>query len=306
MSLLIVGSVAFDSIETAKESRERILGGSANYASIAASLFSYTSMVGVVGEDYPKDIFTTMNQRGIDTTGVKTEQGETFSWGGVYSEDFSERKTLFTNLNVFENFNPVLSDTHRKSEYLLLGNIHPALQLNVLSQLEEPKITACDTMNLWINTALEELRSLIQKIDILLVNDEELKLLSGNGNISTAAKMMLKQGPRFVIVKKGADGAAIFGEEFEFHLPAYPVKEVHDPTGAGDTFAGALMAYIAMVDSVSEDHLKRAMVTGAILASFCVEEFGVEALLKVTPEEINQRFDSMIRLTRFDDTPLLK
>lgn len=306
MSLLIVGSVALDSIETAKESREKILGGSANYASLAASFFSYTSMVGVVGDDYPMDIFATMNQKGIDTTGVKTEQGETFSWGGVYSEDFSERKTLFTNLNVFENFNPELSDTHRKSEYLLLGNIHPGLQLNVLSQLEEPKITACDTMNLWINTALEGLKSLIKKIDILLVNNEEVKLLSGNSNISAAARMILKQGPRFLIVKKGAAGAAIYGEDFEFHLPAFPIKEVHDPTGAGDAFAGALMAYIAMAGSVDENHLKRAMVAGTILASFCVEDFGVEALLKVTPEEINQRFDSMVRLTRFDDTPLLK
>ena len=295
-----------DSIKTAKESREKILGGSANYASLAASFFTYTSMVGVVGEDYPGDIFTTMNRKGIDTTGIKTEQGETFSWGGVYSEDFSERKTLFTNLNVFENFNPELSDTHKKSEYLLLGNIHPGLQLNVLSQLEEPKITACDTMNLWINTALEGLKSLIQKIDILLVNDEEVKLLTGNSNITTAAKKILEMGPRFLIVKKGAAGAAIFGEDFEFYLPAFPIKEVHDPTGAGDTFAGALMAYIAMVGSVNENHLKRAMVAGIILASFCVEDFGVEALLKVTPEEINQRFDRMIRLTQFDDTPLLR
>ena len=306
MSLLIVGSVALDSIETAKESREKILGGSANYASLAASFFSYTSMVGVVGDDYPMDIFATMNQKGIDTTGVKTEQGETFSWGGVYSEDFSERKTLFTNLNVFENFNPELSDTHKKSEYLLLGNIHPGLQLNVLSQLEEPKIIACDTMNLWINSALEGLKSLIQKIDILLVNDEEVKLLSGKSNIPAAAKIIWEMGPRFIIVKKGAAGALIFGEDFEFHMPAFPVKEVHDPTGAGDTFAGALMAYIAMVGSVSEDHLKRAMVAGTILASFCVEDFGVDALLKVTPEEINQRFDSMIKLTQFDPAPLLR
>ena len=306
MSLLIVGSVALDSIETTKESREKILGGSANYASLAASFFTYSSMVGVVGDDYPSDIFATMNRKGIDTTGITTEQGETFSWGGVYSEDFSERETLFTNLNVFENFNPELSDTHKKLEYLLLGNIHPGLQLNVLSQLEEPKITACDTMNLWINTALEGLKSLIQKIDILLVNDEEVKLLSGIRNTSAAAKMILEMGPRFLIVKKGSDGAAIFGEDFEFHLPAFPIREVRDPTGAGDAFAGALMAYIAMVDSVNEDHLKRAMVAGTILASFCVEDFGIEALLKVTPEEINQRFESMRRLTQFDPAPLLK
>jgi len=306
VSLLIVGSVAFDSIETTKGKREKIVGGSANYASLAASLFTYPKIVGVVGEDYPKDIIATMNQKGIDTTGLIVEPGATFSWGGVYSDDFSERTTLFTDLNVFETFNPVLNETHKKSGHVLLGNIHPNLQLSVLDQLDSPYLVACDTMNLWIDTTLDELKNLISRVDILLINDEEAVLLSGNNNLSGAAQNILGMGPDILIIKKGPNGAVIYGEEFEFFIPAFPVEEVFDPTGAGDSFAGGLMAYLAMVGSNEKEELKRAMAAGTILASFCVEEFGVERLLKVTPEEINDRFSTLCHLTKIDATPLLK
>lgn len=306
MSLLIVGSVAFDSIETIKGKREKIIGGSANYASLAASLFTYSKIIGVVGEDYPKDIIEIMNQKGIDTTGLIVEAGDTFSWGGVYSDDFSQRTTLFTNLNVFETFNPVLNDSHKKSNYVLLGNIHPSLQSSVLDQLESASFVACDTMNLWINTTLDELKNLISKVDIILINEEEAVLLAGNNNLSGAAQAILGMGPSFLIIKKGSDGAVLYGKDLEFSIPAFPVEEVFDPTGAGDSFAGGLMAYLAMAGSNDKETLKRAMAAGTILASFCVEEFGVERLLKVTPEEVNDRFSILSELANMDAAPLLK
>lgn len=306
MSLLIVGSIAFDSIETIKGKREKIIGGSANYASLAASLFTYSKIIGVVGEDYPKDIIEIMNQKGIDTTGLIVEAGDTFSWGGVYSDDFSQRTTLFTNLNVFETFNPVLNDSHKKSNYVLLGNIHPSLQSSVLDQLESASFVACDTMNLWINTTLDELKNLISKVDIILINEEEAVLLAGNNNLSGAAQTILGMGPSFLIIKKGSDGAVLYGKDLKFSIPAFPVEEVFDPTGAGDSFAGGLMAYLAMAGSNDKETFKRAMAAGTILASFCVEEFGVERLLKVTPEEVNDRFSILSELANMDAAPLLK
>ena len=306
MSLLVVGSVAFDSIETPKGKREKIIGGSANYACLAASNFIYSKMVGVVGKDYPEAIIRSMNEKGIDTSGLKIEDGDTFSWGCVYSEDFSERTTTFTHLNVFESFTPELDKLHSGSKYILLGNIHPELQMKVFKQLENPKLVACDTMNLWINTTLPQLKDILEKIDILLINDEEAMMLSGNSNLSKSASIILEMGPKYVIIKKGVHGAIIFGEEFEFHVPAFPVDEVVDPTGAGDTFAGGFMSYIAMEDSSSKDHLKRAMVAGTILASFCVEDFGVERILNITAEDINNRLSKFSKMTLYDDTPFLK
>ena len=306
MSLLVVGSVAFDSIETHKDKREKIIGGSANYACLAASNFTYPKMVGVVGKDYPEDIIRSMNNKGIDTSGLKIEEGETFSWGGVYSEDFSERTTTFTRLNVFESFMPELQKSHAKSNYILLGNIHPELQMKVFKQLENPKLVACDTMNLWINTTLPQLKEILEKIDILFINDEEAAMLSGKSVLSNSALKILEMGPKFVIIKKGVHGAIIIGDDFKFHVPAFPVDEVVDPTGAGDTFARGFMSYIAMADSLSEEHLKRAMVAGTILASFCVEAFGVERLLNISAEDINSRFSKFSKFTLYDDTPLLK
>ena len=306
MSLLVVGSVAFDSIETPKGKRERIIGGSANYACLAASCFTYSKMVGVVGKDYPIDIIRTMNNKGIDTSGLKFEEGETFSWGGVYSKDFSERTTIFTNLNVFESFKPELDESQGGSDYTLLGNIHPELQMRVYEQLTNPKLVACDTMDLWIKSTLSQLKALLEKIDILLINDEEAVMLAGNSNLFISAGKILEMGPKFVIIKRGVHGAIIFGDEFEFHVPAFPIDEVVDPTGAGDTFAGGFMAYIAMSDSISEEHLKRAMVAGTILASFCVEDFGVERLLNISAEDINDRLSKFSKLTLYDDTPFLK
>jgi len=228
VSLLIVGSVAFDSIETIKGKREKIIGGSANYASLAASLFSHSKIIGVVGEDYPKDIIEIMNRKGIDTSGLIVEPGDTFSWGGVYSDDFSERTTIFTDLNVFESFNPILNDSNKKSNYVLLGNIHPTLQLSVLDQLEQTSVVACDTMNLWIDTTLDELKNLISRVDILFVSDEEAGLLAGNMNLSEAAKIILQMGPDFLIIKRGPDGAILYGNDFEFSIPAFPCSK---PTG---------------------------------------------------------------------------
>lgn len=305
MSLLVVGSVAFDSIETSKGKREKIIGGSANYACLSASNFIYSKMVGVVGKDYPEDFIQTMNEKGIDTSGLKIVEGETFSWGGVYSEDFSERTTTFTHLNVFESFSPELDESHRKSKYTLLGNIHPDLQIKVFDQLENPKLVACDTMNLWIKTTLPQLMKVLEKIDILMINDEEASMLSGSSNMSIAASKILEMGPKFVVIKKGVNGAVIIGENFKFDVPAFPLDEVIDPTGAGDTFAGGFMSYIAMVDSTSDEHLKRAMVAGTILASFCVQDFGVERLLNISAEDINKRLAIFSNLTLFDDTPFL-
>ena len=306
MSLLVVGSVAFDTIETPKGKREKIIGGSANYACLAASNFIYSKMVGVVGKDYPEEIIRTMNNKGIDTSGLKIEEGETFSWGGVYSKDLSERTTTFTHLNVFESFMPELDESQSGSEYILLGNIHPELQMKVFGQLLNPKLVACDTMNLWINSTLPQLKEVLEKIDLLMINDEEAVMLSGNSNLSKSAGKILEMGPKFVVIKKGIHGAIIFGEDFEFHVPAFPVEEVVDPTGAGDTFAGGFMSYIAMSDSFSEEHLKRATVAGTILASFCVEDFGVECLLNISAEDINKRLSIFSKLTQYDNTPFLK
>jgi len=306
LSLLVVGSVAFDSIETPKGKREKIIGGSANYACLAASNFTYPKMVGVVGKDYPEDVIGSMNNKGIDTSGLKIEEGETFSWGGVYSEDFSERTTTFTKLNVFKSFMPELQNSHAKSDYALLGNIHPEVQMKVFEQLENPKLVACDTMNLWINTTLPQLMEILEKIDILLINDEEAAMLSGKSVLSNSALKILEMGPKFVVIKKGVHGAIIFGDDLKFHVPAFPVDEVVDPTGAGDTFAGGFMSYIAMADSLSEEHLKRAMVAGTILASFCVEDFGVERLLNISADDINRRFSKFSNFTLYDDAPLLR
>ncbi len=307
MSIVAVGSVAYDSIRTASDSRERILGGSATYFSIAASRFTDVRVVAVIGEDFRQSDVQLMQTCGVDTDGIERVMGKkTFFWSGEYSADFTERTTLATELNVFEDFQPKLSDLYRKSPFIFLANIQPKLQLQVLDQVENPEFVACDTMNLWINTALEDLKQVMKRVDLLTINDEEAYLLTGIRNIHSAAEKILAMGPKYLIIKRGEFGCALYGPERTFLLPAYPVKNVVDPTGAGDSFAGGMMGYLAKADTIGFRELKRAAVTGTVLAGFTVEDFSVDRLVSLGWEEIRARRDEFSEITRWGDLELSK
>lgn len=301
MSLLVVGSVALDTVETPFGQKEDVLGGSATYFSTSASFFvSPVKVVAVVGEDFPREHLDFLSGRGIDLSGLTREPGRTFRWKGRYTHQLNEAHTLDTQLNVFERFAPRLPEAHRASRFVFLGNIHPALQLSVMEQVQGPQLVAMDTMNFWIQGFLPELRKTLARVDLLFVNDGEARQLSGEHNIVKAARAIMDMGPKRLVIKRGEYGALLFDGEHVFSCPAFPLADVFDPTGAGDTFAGGFMGSLASAARPDGAALRRAMVTGSVMASFTVERFSLERLREVTPEDIRARYAAFQRLTHFD------
>src|SRR5689334_12610477 len=302
MSLLVVGSVAYDSVETPFGKKEKMLGGSASHFSISASFFTDVSIVGVVGGDFTDgEVFA---ERHIDTHDLeRIEDGKTFRWGGRYDYDLNVAHTLFTDLNVFADFQPKLSEESKRSRLVFLGNIQPDLQRGVREQVPDAELVALDTMNLWINTTRDALQKAIEVVDLLIVNDAEARQLTEEPNLIKAARKILSWGPRTLIVKRGEYGAAMFTKDAYFAIPAYPLESVFDPTGAGDTFAGGLMGYLASQERLDEAALRRAMIFGSVMASFNVEEFGTERVQRLSHQEINHRFSDFKRFTNFEEIP---
>lgn len=299
MSILVVGTVAFDSIETPYGSAERVLGGSASYFALAASFFSPVRVVGVVGEDFPVQYLKLFSQRGVDLAGLKKEQGATFHWRGRYHEDLNVRDTVELHLNVLSGFRPELPDSYKQAEYVFLGNIDPVMQLEVLDQLERMRLVVCDTMDHWIRESAAELRKVLKRIEILVINDSEARLLSGENNIVRAARAILKMGPKAVLIKRGEYGVLQFSDSSVFATPAYPLEEVFDPTGAGDSFAGGFVGHLAFSRDDTQRGLRRAIVYGSVVASFTVEDFGVERLARLSLPEIEERYRRFLQLTDF-------
>lgn len=303
MSLLTVGSVAFDAIETPFGKTDKIIGGAGTYISISASYFAdYQNIVSVVGEDFPQDTLDMLQGRGVNLEGLQVKQGEkTFFWSGKYHNDMNSRDTLVTELNVLEHFDPIIPDSYQGCEYLMLGNLTPSVQSQVIDRLtERPKMIAMDTMNFWMDIAMNDLKETLKKIDILIINDEEARQLSGEYSLVKAARAILAMGPRYLVIKKGEHGALLFDNDQVFFCPALPLEEVFDPTGAGDTFAGGFMGFIASTGDTSFENMKRAVVAGSAMASFCVEKFGTERLENLTKEEIDQRVEKFVALTDFN------
>jgi len=300
MSLLVVGSLALDTVKTPFGSVEDALGGAAVYFSSAASYFSPVKMVGVVGDDFDAAALDYLKARNTDLRGVETRNGKTFRWGGVYGSDLNSRETTFTHLNVFESFQPKIPAEYRDSEYVFLANIGPELQADVLNQIQGPKLVALDTMNYWIDGSLSALREVLRSVQVLVINDSEAQQLSGEWNLVKAARAIFKMGPELLIVKKGEHGALmIFKDVSFFYAPAYPLEVLHDPTGAGDSFAGGFMGYLAQAGEINPDHFKRALVVGSTMASFCVEQFSVKRLVDLSQGEIEERFNEFWRMTQF-------
>ena len=299
MSVLIVGSTALDSIKTPKAENPRLLGGSASHAAVAASFFAPVKMVGVVGHDFPKKYVNLYRKHGIDLAGLQIEEGKTFHWSGEYEVNMNNRQTLATELGVFEKFSPSLPDTHKSTPYLLLANIAPALQHHVLDQMWKPKFVIADTMDLWLNIALADLLKLLKRIDGFVLNDSEAQQLTKADNVFTALKKIHQLGPKYVIIKKGSHGSILSGPKGFFLCPAYPLSEVVDPTGAGDSFVGGLMGYLASAKGSIDDNLRRAMIHGSVTASFCCEGFGLKRTTMVTRKDIDQRVKELEKLTRF-------
>ncbi len=295
----MVGSVAYDSVETPHGKVEQALGGAASYAAVAASFFAPSRIVGVVGEDFDPAHLAFFRSRGIDLAGLQQVPGRTFHWAGRYEANLNVRTTLRTELNVFEAFDPVLPEAYRRSSYVLLANIHPSLQLKVLDQMAQPKFVGLDTMNLWISIARDELGEVMRRVHLLLVNDEEAMMLTGERDYLRAARALLELGPRVVIVKKGEHGALLLTEDLLFVLPAYPVADVRDPTGCGDCFAGGLLGYLASVDQCDGESLRRAMVYGTIVASYNVEDFSLDRLRTLTVADVESRFREFRQMTAF-------
>jgi sugar/nucleoside kinase (ribokinase family) len=300
MSIVVVGTVAFDSIETPFGSAERILGGSASYFALGASFFTPVRIVGVIGQDFPQEYIELLTQRGIDLEGLKKERGETFHWRGRYHEDINVRDTVELHLNVLSGFIPRLPDAYRDAKYLFLGNIDPVMQLEVLNQIRRVKLVACDTMDHWIRESGAELRKVLGRIETLVINDSEAKLLSGYNNIVRAARAIMKMGPKVVLIKRGEYGVLQFSESAVFATPAYPLEEVFDPTGAGDSFAGGFLGQLARSGDHSQRGIRRAIVYGSVVASFTVEDFGVKRLTNVTLADIEERYTKFVQLTEFD------
>jgi len=300
MSILVVGSVAYDTVETPFGTAERVLGGSASFFSVAASFFTPVRLVAVVGEDFGEKQLAAFKDRPIDLAGLERMKGKTFHWGGKYSLDLNSRDTLFTDLNVFEFFEPKIPASYRTSEAVFLGNIDPVLQRQVLEQVDKPKLVACDTMNFWIDGKPEELRETLRQVQVLLINDAEARELSGEWNLVKAARAIRQMGPSTLVVKKGEHGVLMFTEVGSFAAPAYPLEEVFDPTGAGDTFAGGFLGYLASTGEQGDAALRRAVIVGSTLASYCCEAFSLDRLLTLTREEIEERYRFFQDLTRFE------
>ncbi|PSH05067.1 MAG: sugar kinase [Acidobacteria bacterium] len=302
MSILVVGSVAFDTLKTPYGERKKILGGAATYFSLSASYFAKVRVVGVVGDDFTPEHEAVLTRRGIDIRGLEHASGKTFHWGGEYGENLSEAKTHFTDLNVFENFTPKIPTAYDDSRFLFLANIQPELQLDVRRKMPRVALVGGDTMNLWINIKRSELLETLKEVDILLINDGEAKLLASEHSLVLAARKILTMGPKSLVIKHGEYGATIFFNDgsHPFRAPALPIAEVHDPTGAGDTFAGGFMGYLASQPEITPAVLKQAMFYGGVMGSFTVERFGPERLMSLTREEIDERFNFFRTLTHLD------
>jgi sugar/nucleoside kinase (ribokinase family) len=305
MSLLTVGSVAFDAIETPFGKTDKIIGGAGTYIALSSSFFVQDQkIVAVVGEDFPKEMLDHLATRGVDLEGLQIKTGEkTFFWSGRYHNDMNSRDTLVTELNVLEHFDPIIPSSYQGVEYLMLGNLSPQVQRSVIERLEKrPKLIAMDTMNFWMDIAMDELKKTMALVDVLIINDEEARQLSGEYSLVKASKVIRAMGPKYLIIKKGEHGALLFHGDRIFFAPALPLEDVFDPTGAGDTFAGGFMGFLAATDDSSFDNMKRAIIAGSALASFCVEKFGTERLAEVTKKELEQRIDQFVSLSTFEMT----
>jgi sugar/nucleoside kinase (ribokinase family) len=303
MGLLVVGSIALDSVQTPFGANADAPGGSAVFFTHAAAIFHPVQVVGVVGADYPEDVLQRMEAGGADLRGVERVTGESFRWRGKYSYDLQSRETLETRLGVFATFKPKIPDEFRHARHVFLGNIDPELQLGVLEQIARPDFVACDTMNYWIHSKRRELMELLERIDVLLVNDGEARELSGDWNVYRAARWIVERGPRMVVVKQGVYGAVLFERDRVFYIPAYPLEDVFDPTGAGDAFAGGFMGHLARTGDHTPDNLRRAMVYGSAMGSFAVERFSVDRLLEIGPAEVTARVREFAELVRFEIVP---
>lgn len=303
MSILVVGTMAYDAIKTPFGQTDKIIGGAATYIAYSASYFHKPiNLVSIVGGDFDFQEMENLKQRGADVTGVEVKQdGKSFFWSGVYHMDMNTRDTLVTDLNVLLEFNPILPEAYKTSEYVLLGNIDPDLQMKVIDQMStRPKLVVLDTMNFWMDIALDKLKAVIAKVDVLTINDSEARQLSGEYSLVKAAKKILTFGPKYLIIKKGENGALLFHENDIFFAPALPLEEVFDPTGAGDTFAGGFIGYIAKTGDISFENMKRAIIYGSAMASFCVEKFGTERLKELDLEDIHDRVEEFVSLSQFD------
>ena len=303
MSLLVIGTVAFDAIETPFGKTDKIIGGAATYISLAASYFvKEMNLVSVVGGDFPSETIEMLKGRNINTDGLQVKQDEkTFFWSGKYHIDMNTRDTIDTQLNVLADFDPIVPESYKNCDFLMLGNLMPAVQMKVIKQLNKrPKLIVLDTMNFWMNICMDELLQTIAQVDVLAINDEEARQLSGEYSLVRAAQKILSFGPKYLIIKKGEHGALLFNKEQVFFAPALPLEEVFDPTGAGDSFAGGFIGYLAETKDISFDNMKRAIIFGSAMASFCVEKFGTERLIDLTQEEVDDRIQDFIDLVQFD------
>lgn len=308
MSLLTVGSVAFDAIETPFGKTDKIVGGAGTFIALSASNFVKDQrIVSVVGEDFPQDMLDTLSSKGVALEGLQIKQGEkTFFWSGRYHNDMNSRDTLVTELNVLEHFDPIIPPSYQGADYLMLGNLAPAVQRLVIERLEKrPKLIAMDTMNFWMDIAMDDLKQTLKLVDVLIINDEEARQLSKEYSLVRASKVIRDMGPKTLIIKKGEHGALLFQDEKVFFAPALPLEEVFDPTGAGDTFAGGFIGFLAASDDCSFENMKRAIIAGSALASFCVEKFGTQRLLEISRQEIDQRIEEFVRLTNFEMSTVL-
>lgn len=300
MSLLVTGTVAFDAIETPFGQTDKIIGGAATYISLAASYFTKdVNLIAVVGDDFPEAYIQLLNQKGIDTTGLQIKKGEkSFFWSGRYFNDMNSRETLITELNVLADFDPLVPESFAQPEFLMLGNLAPQVQSTLISRLaKRPKLIVMDTMNFWMDIALEDLKATIQMVDVLTINDEEARQLSGEYSLVKAAKKITAMGPRYLIIKKGEHGALLFHENHMFFAPALPLENVFDPTGAGDTFAGGFIGWLAKTGDTGFDNMKRAIIYGSAMASFCVEKFGTENIMDITEQQLKDRVLAFQRLS---------
>lgn len=302
MSLIIIGTVAFDAIETPFGKTDKIVGGAATYASLAASyFFKKVKIVGVVGDDFHQDDIDTFTTHGIDTEGLQIKEGEkSFFWSGKYHKDMNSRDTLVTELNVLADFDPIIPESYQDCEYLMLGNLTPQIQQTVIKRLKNrPKLVVLDTMNFWMDVAMDDLLETLKLVDVLTINDEEARQLSGEYSLVKASKKILTMGPKYLIIKKGEHGALLFHEDKIFSAPALPLAEVFDPTGAGDTFAGGFIGYLAKVGTVNFNNMKNAIIFGSALASFCVEKFGTEKIVNLSEDEVAKRVQQFVNLSSF-------
>ncbi len=297
--VLIVGSVAYDSVRTPFGERNEVLGGAASYASVSASFLAPVRLVAVVGEDFAEEHVAKLAQRKVDLAGLQRARGKTFRWSGYYEYDLNQAHTTATELNVFQDFRPDLPESYRDTPYVFLANIEPGLQLSVLDQMRRPKLVVCDTMNFWIENAKDKLLEVLARCDIALMNDAEARELTGEPNLIAAGRQVLNLGPGVIVIKKGEHGAVMMSHDSYFTAPGYPLEEIRDPTGAGDTFAGGLAGYLARCGETDDETLRRAIITGSVMASFTVEDFSLDRLLALSAEEVAERYHEIVAMTRF-------